>query len=953
MAALGRLVVSLGLDLAEFTSGLTKAEYESKLAAERIAKNLDNAAALGITALGVLAAAGGAALAKLNVEAEKIAGFQDLADVIGDTAEQVATLQLAADLSGTSLDAVAAASVKLTSALAKTDDESKAVGQGIKALGLNFEAFKQLSPVERIDAISKSLAGFEDGAEKTAIAVAILGKSGAELLPFLNDLSEEGERQVRLTADQIAAADEYSKAQARARSELDQFAQKLSANALPTLGEVQKVLVQIAKDEAVVETATALLKFALDAALTVFQTLVVVGANVGFVLLGVGREIGALAAQAVALARLDINGFHAISDAVKADGVAAKKALDKFESQVLSIGQTVVAAPTDDNYSNEGRSRPRPRRPRPNISGLNQDNKSGAAAAALKKSLDEQLSAIRDFAEQQRSALDYAQRYLDGAYTDGTISLQETISEQRRLREVGLAATVKSYDREIEALEAYRRRLVKPEDRADADGRIADAAAKRGAAIAKAGQDAVLSAQAEAREVAQLAERYADLQRQVLEFEGDSAGAGSSRIAKQVEEARRLINAQGGDQGQADRLQAALQGQLALSEAQKQYNGLLEQARDAEEATLLAAEKHGATELDTLRAVGAVRGQALSQLGEMAQKARELAEQLKTPEAKAFADQLTLGFERAAASANTLLTKMRDVSGEIASVLAAGFEDAILSGKGLREIINGIGEDILRISTRTLVTDQLEKQFKNFLGGTGSDTGFIGSIAGALGFNIGGTSTADGLPLDTSANALRVVQVGNQLDQFKNAADGIKDAGKTADDIFAKARDGISGLFGDVGNVLSTLGAGLSSLFASASVSSASSSGGGFLSSLLGFGASLFGGGGIGITSGNMGLGDYGLGGGRAFGGNVSPGNLYPINEMGPEVLDVNGKAFLMMAGNKQGNVIPNDRVGRGGMTQTNNITITVPGNTDRRTADQIGTEVSRRISRANARGNA
>lgn len=70
-----------------------------------------------------------------------------------------------------------------------------------------------------------------------------------------------------------------------------------------------------------------------------FQTAVeaskVFFANVSFVFKGIGREIGAVAAQVVALGTLDIKGFNAISEAVKEDGARARAELDRYEYSVL------------------------------------------------------------------------------------------------------------------------------------------------------------------------------------------------------------------------------------------------------------------------------------------------------------------------------------------------------------------------------------------------------------------------------------------------------------------------------------------------------------------------------------------------------------------------------------------------------------------------------------------
>ena len=48
------------------------------------------------------------------------------------------------------------------------------------------------------------MAGFEDGAGKTAVAVALWGKSGADMIPLLNDLASGSERQVTLAFLRLA-----------------------------------------------------------------------------------------------------------------------------------------------------------------------------------------------------------------------------------------------------------------------------------------------------------------------------------------------------------------------------------------------------------------------------------------------------------------------------------------------------------------------------------------------------------------------------------------------------------------------------------------------------------------------------------------------------------------------------------------------------------------------------
>jgi tape measure domain-containing protein len=69
---------------------------------------------------------------------------------------------------------------------------------------------------------------------------------------------------------------------------------------------------------------------------TVSQAVRVLLSDVVFVFKGIGREIGAVAAQLAALGRGDFAGFRAISDAVKADAARARAELDKYQQQVLN-----------------------------------------------------------------------------------------------------------------------------------------------------------------------------------------------------------------------------------------------------------------------------------------------------------------------------------------------------------------------------------------------------------------------------------------------------------------------------------------------------------------------------------------------------------------------------------------------------------------------------------------
>jgi hypothetical protein len=76
----------------------------------------------------------------------------------------------------------------------------------------------------------------------------------------------------------------------------------------------------------------------------IFETVAVLGVNVFYVLSQVGKEMGGLAAQAVAVAKGDFAGARAISTAMRAEAEADRKAVDEKSAQIIGASKTAQAA---------------------------------------------------------------------------------------------------------------------------------------------------------------------------------------------------------------------------------------------------------------------------------------------------------------------------------------------------------------------------------------------------------------------------------------------------------------------------------------------------------------------------------------------------------------------------------------------------------------------------------
>jgi hypothetical protein len=337
MSALGRLSVLLSLDSAEFTSGLSDAQRKALQTMARIEESVE-AARNSFLAYSAAATAAAAVVTQL---ADQASQYQDVAEKIGDSATQVASLKTAADVAGFSLDSMSGLINKLSAALGKTDDESTGVRRALQLLGINLKEFEQLKAVDRVEALAKAFSQFEDGPEKSALAIAALGKSGADALPFFNDLVEVGRSQYQLTEQQIAASVAYTEQLARVKSEVNQLGQAAAGDLAPALSNILTLLDESIKYYRDNQLGIDLLKIAMNGLTNILQTVLVVGSDVAFVFAGVGREIGGIAAQIAALARGDLKGFSAISDAMKEDAARARAELDKFQASVLKERGTV------------------------------------------------------------------------------------------------------------------------------------------------------------------------------------------------------------------------------------------------------------------------------------------------------------------------------------------------------------------------------------------------------------------------------------------------------------------------------------------------------------------------------------------------------------------------------------------------------------------------------------
>lgn len=216
--AAGRLDVLLGLNAAEFTSGLTKAEYEAK----KFQESLTRGAKVAAAAFGTAVIAGAVALGREI--AQMVTHLDDLdesAQALQTTAVALAEMRTAAGEAGVGAEKLDASLTKLNVKIAEAAEGGNDAARLFQAMGVAVtDAAGKTRSTEAILAdVADQFSRLGEGPEKAAIAVQLFGRAGAAMIPYLNQGAEGLRRFSGLSEDTVSAA-------ARLQSEVD----KLSAS---------------------------------------------------------------------------------------------------------------------------------------------------------------------------------------------------------------------------------------------------------------------------------------------------------------------------------------------------------------------------------------------------------------------------------------------------------------------------------------------------------------------------------------------------------------------------------------------------------------------------------------------------------------------------------------------------------------------------------------------------
>jgi len=335
------------------------AQLQGKLkAAEGAAQSMASRAGLLSGALGAVVPAvtigGLGALISSTIEAGD--ALNDMSQKTGVSVEALAKFKKAAATSGTDIEAVSKSLVKLDRGLFNIGGKGDKVGPALDRLGISAkDAAGNLKSADQITLeVANRFAAMPDGVEKTATALDLFGKAGADMIPMLNMGGKAIDSlSIKMTTAFAKKADDYSDKLAMLSGKVGGLAAGLTVALLPALDAIATGLTAVVDGfsklpgpvQAIIG-GVALLAISLAALAPIFASLITVatafqGLTIGATIAGWLGAIGPLIATVATFVAGIVGMPLLIGAALVAVGVLVYKFRDQIFGAFRWLGDAI------------------------------------------------------------------------------------------------------------------------------------------------------------------------------------------------------------------------------------------------------------------------------------------------------------------------------------------------------------------------------------------------------------------------------------------------------------------------------------------------------------------------------------------------------------------------------------------------------------------------------------
>lgn len=344
MTDLAKLVVRLEAQTAQYMKGMEAAN--KKL--DKFTKSADISAAKiakGVAAAAISAGVAFGAMAKSAVDHGD--ALDEMSQRTGISVESLSRLEYAARFSGVALEDLAKSQGKMAKQMVAAAQGSKSAQKAFQQIGVaikNTDGSLRSSEEVMLD-VAEKFSKMEDGAGKTAIAMEIFGKSGAAMIPFLNE-GREGIARLSKEADALGVT--MSEKTAKQAAEFNDSMDRIKGATTGLVNQfIEKALPSmIAIADAFLKSATAggNLSAAIGVLALTFKTLVSAGIIVKTVFQTLGRLIYGVGE---ALVRVAQGEFKLAAGAIKDAFAESRENVTNDIELIAKVWETLPEAAQD------------------------------------------------------------------------------------------------------------------------------------------------------------------------------------------------------------------------------------------------------------------------------------------------------------------------------------------------------------------------------------------------------------------------------------------------------------------------------------------------------------------------------------------------------------------------------------------------------------------------------
>ncbi len=533
--------------------------------------------------------------------------LDEMSQRVGVSVETLSVWKPAAEQSGVSGESFEKGLRKLSTTMLEAATGSEDAARGFSAVGVEFK--NQDGTLRATDQVLLDLAerfkAMPDGAEKTALAVQLFGKSGAELIPFLNqgrdginELAAEMQALgVQMSSETAAQAGNFNDALDKLKLATTSIGNQIIASLLPALNDMAGGMVESAKQGGT-------LRAILDGVVLVLKTLALGAATVGKAFVALGEAIGAGVAAAVEALKGNTDGAKAIIADLKGNLVKRLDELASFRDSLFDPKPIEVKAPKIQADPELLQRLTKPKAVKP------AQDTTGAQTTLMKAQLDAEFALLKDGLARQQTAL-------DAALEDRLVSVRDYYTQKTAIEQ-----------REVDAEIARKQQELARSQQVATTGKSENDRLRAKAEVAKAEADLITLnnrrtdiEQANARKAAQaereLADALAQAREELAQITGTATDADrQAAIERSYRDlrARLALEADADGVSLVDRLINVKAAQANLAALEAQWRQVTERLRNAQEAIQTQQQAGLLTEAQARQQIVALQQQSATEM---------------------------------------------------------------------------------------------------------------------------------------------------------------------------------------------------------------------------------------------------------------------------------------------------------------------------------------------------